>query len=104
MIPEEGFQRGLDFVKERFPALADAPILETRACHYESSVTRNFIIDEHPDWQNAWITGGGSAEAFKQGPVLGEYIAHRILDDDLEPELAEGFRLSDETFDEDEGP
>lgn len=97
-IPEEGFQRGLDFVRERFPALADAPILETRACHYESSITRNFIVDHHPDWQNAWITGGGSAEAFKQGPVLGEYIAHRILGDDLEPELAEGFALSEETF------
>ncbi len=99
-IPDEGFQRGIDFVRERFPALAEAPILETRACHYESSVTRNFIIDVHPDWGNAWITGGGSAEAFKQGPVLGEYIAHRILGDDLEPDLAEGFRLSEETFEE----
>lgn len=97
-IPDEGFQRGIDFVRERFPALADAPILETRACHYESSITRNFIIDHHPDWQNAWITGGGSAEAFKQGPVLGEYIAHRILGDDLQPELAEGFALSEETY------
>lgn len=99
-IPDEGFQRGIDFVRERFPALADAPILETRACHYESSATRNFIIDVHPDWENAWITGGGSAEAFKQGPVLGEYIAHRILGDDLEPELAEGFRLGEETFED----
>ena len=30
-------------------------------------------------WTNAWITGGGSAEAFKQGPLLGDYIAQRIL-------------------------
>jgi glycine/D-amino acid oxidase-like deaminating enzyme len=103
MIPEEGFQRGLDFVKERFPALADAPILETRACHYESSITRNFVIDLHPEWQNAWITGAGSAEAFKQGPVLGDYIAHRIWGDDLEPELAEGFKLSEETYETDTG-
>ncbi len=103
MIPEEGFQRGLDFVKERFPALADQPILETRACHYESGPSRNFVIDLHPDWQNSWITGSGSAEAFKQGPVLGDYIAHRILDDDLEPELAEGFRIPEETYDEDPG-
>jgi glycine/D-amino acid oxidase-like deaminating enzyme len=103
VIPEEGVQRGLDFVKERFPLLAEMPIVETRACHYESSVTRNFIVDTHPEWPNAWITGGGSAEAFKQGPVLGDYIAHRLVGDDLEPELAEGFRLSEETFEEDTG-
>ncbi len=103
MIPEEGFQRGLDFVKERFPALADAPILETRACHYESSISRNFVIDLHPEWENSWITGAGSAEAFKQGPVLGDYIAHRIWGDDLEPELAEGFKLSEETYESEGG-
>jgi glycine/D-amino acid oxidase-like deaminating enzyme len=103
MIPEEGFKRGLDFVKERFPALADAPILETRACHYESSISRNFVIDLHPEWENSWITGAGSAEAFKQGPVLGDYIAHRIWGDDLEPELAEGFKLSEETYESDSG-
>lgn len=103
VIPEEGVQRGLEFVEERFPLLAEMPIVETRACHYESSVTRNFIVDTHPEWPNAWITGGGSAEAFKQGPVLGDYIAHRLVGDDLEPELAEGFRLSEETFEEDTG-
>lgn len=95
-IPAEGFERAIAFVRDRFPALGDAPVLETRACHYESSVTRNFVIDRHPDWENAWITGGGSAEAFKQGPVLGEYIAHRILGEDREPELAEGFALGDD--------
>ncbi len=103
MIPEEGFKRGLDFVKERFPALADAPILETRACHYESAPGSNFIIDLHPEWQNAWITGAGAAEAFKQGPVLGEYIAHRVWGDDLEPELAESFRIPEETYDAETG-
>ncbi len=30
--------------------------------------------------------------------VLGEYIAHRVLHDDREPELAAGFRLKDEEF------
>jgi glycine/D-amino acid oxidase-like deaminating enzyme len=49
-----------------------------------------------------WLAGGGSAEAFKQGPVLGEYIARRVLDQDLEPELAEGFRLKEEEFEEEE--
>ncbi|MBK8248739.1 MAG: hypothetical protein IPK85_15240 [Gemmatimonadetes bacterium] len=35
------------FLAERFPLLKDAPINEQRACHYESTVSRNFIIDKH---------------------------------------------------------
>ncbi len=61
------------------------------------------MIDLHPEWENSWITGAGSAEAFKQGPVLGDYIAQRIWGDDLEPQLAEGFKLSDETYESDSG-
>ena len=78
--------------------MADAVINETRACHYESSVDRNFIIDTYPDLDNVWLIGGGSAEGFKFGPVLGEYIAHRVLNDDLEPHLAENFKLKSEQF------
>ena len=45
--------------------------------------------------------GGGSAESFKQGPVLGEYIARRVMGIDDQPDLAEGFRLSEDEFGED---
>lgn len=101
-VPQEGYDRGREFVRERFPALAEAPLLETRSCFYESSVDSNFFIDLYPERANMWIAGGGSAEAFKQGPVLGEYIARRVLDQDLEPELAEGFRLKEEEFEEED--
>ena len=67
------------FLKERFPLLRKAPLLETRACHYEISASRNFIIDRHPDFDNVWIAGGGSAEGFKFGPLVGEYTAQRVL-------------------------
>lgn len=99
-IPPAEHGRPRAFLAERFPLLRAAPILETRACHYELSVTRNFIIDRHPEWQNVWIAGGGSAEAFKFGPVTGEYVARRVLDRDREPELAEGFRIPEEEFEE----
>jgi glycine/D-amino acid oxidase-like deaminating enzyme len=102
VVPDEGRERGREFVRERFPLLADAPMLETRSCFYESSIDRNFFIDLYPERANMWLAGGGSAEAFKQGPVLGEYIARRVLDQDLEPELAEGFRLKEEEFEEEE--
>jgi glycine/D-amino acid oxidase-like deaminating enzyme len=82
-----------EFVKRRFPLLADAPLLETRACHYELSASRNFIIDRHPELANVWLAGGGSAEGFKFGPVLGEYIAKRVLDLEPNAKLAEAFSL-----------
>lgn len=80
-------------VLERFPALVDAPLLGTRSCHYELSATRDWLIDRHPDYSNVWIAGGGSAEGFKFGPVLGEYIARRVLGDDPHPEIAEELAL-----------
>jgi glycine/D-amino acid oxidase-like deaminating enzyme len=94
----EDVERPRQILQRWFPELAGAPVSETRACHYELSVTRNFIIDHHPDWGNAWLVGGGCAEAFKFGPVSGEYVAKRIAGDPTDPELDEGFRLSDETF------
>jgi glycine/D-amino acid oxidase-like deaminating enzyme len=82
-----------EFLKERFPLLSAAPLLETRACHYEISASRNFIIDRHPQLANVWFAGGGSAEGFKFGPVLGEYIARRVLDIENDARLAEAFSL-----------
>src|SRR5205807_1046056 len=62
--------RSRQFVAEHFPDLKDAPLNETRACHYESTSSRDFIVDKHPDLPNVWIAGGGNAEGFKQGPVI----------------------------------
>ncbi len=97
-IPAESHERPRQILERHFPDLVGAPINETRACHYESSVDRNFIVDHHPDFNNVWLLGGGSSEAFKFGPVLGEYIARRMLGVENDPELAEGFRLKDEEF------
>ncbi len=80
-------------LKERFPLLEKAPVLETRACHYEFSTSRNFIIDRHPDFDNVWVVGGGSAEGFKFGPMVGEYAAQRVMGIEGDPEVAEGFSL-----------
>ena len=95
---ERVFERAADlpareFVKQRFPRLAGAPLLETRACHYELSASRNFIIDRHPQLENVWLAGGGSAEGFKFGPLVGEYVAQRVLGEPHDPMLADAFRL-----------
>ena len=98
-IPPAAHARPREILDRHFPALAGAPLNETRACHYEMSVDQNFIVDRHPDFDNVWLLGGGSAEAFKFGPVLGEYIARRVLGVEDDPELAAGFRLEDAEFD-----
>lgn len=86
------------FVATRFPALADAPIAQTWACHYEQSSSRNFIIDLHPNLPNVWLAGGGNAEAFKQGPVLGEYIARRVLGERGDPAIAKQFLIPETEY------
>lgn len=66
------------FLAERFPALHDAPIVETRVCQYENTSSGDFLIDRHPDFDNVWLIGGGSGHGFKHGPALGEYAARSI--------------------------
>ena len=87
------------FLAARFPILANAPLLETRACHYESSVNQNFIVDHVPDTMNAWIAGLGQAEGFKFGPVIGEYIAQRVTGNDGDAKLKKAFALPTEQYD-----
>ncbi len=102
-LKEEEFERPRAFVAERFPGLVDAPISETRACHYEISVTGNFFFDLHPDLDNVWLAGGGSAEGFKFGPVIGEYLSGRILGTEDDAELIDTFRLSEDEFEPRDG-
>jgi glycine/D-amino acid oxidase-like deaminating enzyme len=99
-VQPDFLQRARNFLAERFPYIKDTPLNETRCCHYEQSITRNFIIDKHPEMSNVWLAGGGSAEGFKFGPIVGEYVARRVLGKDLEPELAQGFRIPKETYDD----
>jgi glycine/D-amino acid oxidase-like deaminating enzyme len=92
-FPRKHDKAARQLLKQRFPLLWKAPLLETRACHYELSASDNFIIDRHPDFANVWLAGGGSAEGFKFGPVIGEYVAKRVLGDEGDPAVAEGFSL-----------
>ena len=67
------------YLRTRFPALANAPLLESRVCQYENSTDHNFILDRHPEAENVWIVGGGSGHGFKHGPVIGEMVADAIM-------------------------
>jgi glycine/D-amino acid oxidase-like deaminating enzyme len=68
-----------EYLGFRFPALGDAPLIETRVCQYEQTPDSHFIIDRHPENENIWLLGGGSGHGFKHGPAIGEMMAELIL-------------------------
>src|SRR5688572_5418950 len=72
--------RARAWLARRVPALANAPVVETRVCAYENSSTGDFLIDRHPARDNVWIVGGGSGHGFKHGPAVGELTARMVLD------------------------
>jgi glycine/D-amino acid oxidase-like deaminating enzyme len=78
VVDPESIRLARDYLRLRFPAMADAPVVETRVCQYERSVDGQFILDRHPDLTNVWIAGGGSGHAFKHGPMIGAYLAARL--------------------------
>ena len=70
-----------EYIAFRFPALANAPLIESRVCQYEQTPESHFIIDRHPKMENVWLVGGGSGHGFKHGPAIGEMMAELILND-----------------------
>jgi len=77
------------FMNHRFPAMKDAPLLESRVCQYENTSNGDFLIDRHPGFDNVWLVGGGSGHGFKHGPSLGEYVAARMIEGgEVEPRFA----------------
>ena len=66
------------YLAERFPALAHAPIVDSRVCQYENTSSGDFILDRHPTMENVWFAGGGSGHGFKHGPAVGEYVAQLV--------------------------
>jgi sarcosine oxidase len=69
------------YIGFRFPALKDAPLIETRVCQYEQTPDSHFLVDSHPMNEKVWLVGGGSGHGFKHGPAVGEMMAELILKD-----------------------
>jgi glycine/D-amino acid oxidase-like deaminating enzyme len=72
-------KRVREYLSFRFPAMKEAPLIETRVCQYEQTLDSDFIVDRHPHMENVWLLGGGSGHGFKHGPALGEIMAEMIL-------------------------
>jgi len=79
VVSRATLKRVREYLAFRFPAMKDAPLIETRVCQYEQTPDSNFILDRHPRMDNVWLLGGGSGHGFKHGPALGEEMANLIL-------------------------
>jgi glycine/D-amino acid oxidase-like deaminating enzyme len=75
----KGIAAARQYLRRRFPALARAPLVESRVCQYENTASGDFLIDRHPSLENVWLVGGGSGHGFKHGPAVGDYVARGVL-------------------------
>jgi len=81
VVNQATLKRVREYMAFRFPAMKDAPLIETRVCQYEQTPDSNFILDRHPRLENVWLLGGGSGHGFKHGLALGEMMAELIVKD-----------------------
>jgi sarcosine oxidase len=89
VVTTEGLTATREYLRQRMPRLAHAPVTETRVCQYENTSNGDFLIDRHPAFENVWLVGGGSGHGFKHGPVVGEYVSGMINDQGpLEPRFS----------------
>jgi len=70
--------RARAFLAESLPALADAPVTETRMCLYCDSFDGDFVIDRDPDRDGLIVAAGGSGHGFKFAPVIGGMVADAV--------------------------
>jgi sarcosine oxidase len=81
VVDAEGLKAMREYLGFRFPALKDAPLLESRVCQYENTPDDHFLVDRHPAAKNIWLVGGGSGHGFKHGPALGEMVSELVIED-----------------------
>ena len=93
VVPPDAVSKAQDLMSFRFPGMKGQPVVETRVCQYENTADRHFLVDRHPEHDNVWIVGGGSGHGFKHGPMIGEYVADRIMGRSTDAALDQSFRL-----------
>jgi glycine/D-amino acid oxidase-like deaminating enzyme len=88
--------RARDYLRRRFPSLADAPLAGITTCQYELTADTHFLVAPHPAHPHVWLLGGGSGHGFKHGPALAERTAAVLGGHEQpDPRHALGARRSD---------
>jgi glycine/D-amino acid oxidase-like deaminating enzyme len=74
-VADSTIEASRTILRNRFPGLAERPVVKRWTCFYEITPDANFVIDRHPRLGDVLIAGGGTGHAFKHGPVIGEYLS-----------------------------
>jgi sarcosine oxidase len=78
------------YMARRFPALAEAPLVESRVCQYENSANGDVLLDRLPGLAaggpQAFVIGAGSGHGFKHGPAMGRLAVALAFDGTAPPE------------------
>jgi glycine/D-amino acid oxidase-like deaminating enzyme len=75
VIDDDEEEQCIDFVRRTFPALADAPVEQTRLCLYCDTWDGDFLIDHDPRRPGLVVAAGGSGHGFKFAPLIGDIVA-----------------------------
>jgi len=79
-VSESGVAFATAYIARRFPALAGAPLVESRVCQYTNTRSEDYLVDRHPRLARTFLVGGGSGHGFKCGPAVGEIVARFVLE------------------------
>lgn len=86
LVDADVVERARVYLARRFPDLASAPVVHSRVCQYENTSNSDLLLDRHPDFEDVWLAGGGSGHGFKLAPMVGRYVADRIVNPSLAAE------------------
>ncbi|MCU0499638.1 MAG: N-methyl-L-tryptophan oxidase [Anaerolineae bacterium] len=68
------------FARDHLPAIADAPPIYTRVCHYTLTPDEHFIVDRHPSYKQLVIGSPCSGHGFKFSTGIGKILADLAID------------------------
>src|SRR5262249_43829911 len=55
VVSQRAMEGVREYLAQHVPALAKAPVVETRVCQYENTWNGDFLIDRHPGFTNVWL-------------------------------------------------
>lgn len=93
VLPVEAVKALRDHLSTHYPALARKPFVDVRMCWYCDTVTGDWLIDYHPDYDNLFLATGGSGHAFKFAPNIGREVL-AILERRGDPAFTDRFSFS----------
>jgi monomeric sarcosine oxidase len=77
-VSEDFIESCRGFFRRFIPGLAHALVRETRVCLYNNTPDDDFVIDWHPEIENALIVTGFSGHGFKFGSAVGRIAAELL--------------------------